>query len=252
MRGDRRAFDLVMFGCHCISVTNQLLYHTSLVPVTVAAWVETWLFVVKWLLEWRLDAITPDLVAHHVGMCVGSAFVMLQFPSQASVLVHLQAVHLPLAIHYARRLDGAALGSALDEAFACMWLFVVCARGALMTGVAYRLVSTQGDARYVQPPLALLMVALDTVWTRETFERRKVSSTGLVAAAVGLPVGLTSDGESRLTCAVWTALCAFAIVASAPVAVRAGSAWLHGTASERRYQSQQQGRAADQEWKTTD
>ena len=120
---------------------------------------------------------------------------------------HLQAVHLPLAIHYARRLDGAALGSALDEAFACMWLFVVCARGALMTGVAYRLVSTQGDARYVQPPLALLMVALDTVWTRETFERRKVSPTGLAAAAVGLPVGLTSDGESRSP-APGTALCA--------------------------------------------
>ena len=173
---------------------------------------------------------------------------MFLFPAQASVLVHLQAVHLPLAIHYARRLDGAALGSRLDEAFASMWLFVVCARGALMASVAYRLVSNQGDARYVQPPLAMLMVALDAVWTRETFERRRVSSAGLVAAAVGLPVGLMSDGESSLPCAVWTAMCVLAMACAAPVAARAGGAWLHGNGRR----GMDEGGSADQEWKTTD
>lgn len=200
-------FDAAMFGCHLSSTLQQLLYHCDLIDVSHGVAFEVGLFAFKWAFEYWLEAITPDLLVHHIGMAVGTAIVLCGFPSHAYVLVHVQAIHLPLALYYARRLDGAVVGSMLDNIFLAVWLFVVSARGSLIASESARMSMAGEPGRYLMCGCALTVIGLDVLWTKDTFDKRHPMAIAVIAFVAGLPLGLRSDGQSKSAAIAWGTSC---------------------------------------------
>lgn len=208
MRGDRQSFDALMFLCHLASTAQQLLYHSAMIDASRGVSFEVALFFLKWLLEWFLEAITSDLIVHHLGMAAGASIVSFGFPAHSFVLIHVQSIHLPLAINYARRLSGSQRGGVLDVLFGATWLFVVMARGTLIGSESVRMLVAAEPGRYLILSCALTMIALDVQWTRETFDkRRQVSAITAVSFLLGLPLGLASDGQRRGASIAWGTCC---------------------------------------------
>lgn len=204
---NRRLFDVAMFACHLSSTSQQLLYHCDLIDVSHGVAFEVGLFTFKWAFEYWLEAITPDLLVHHIGMTVGTAIVFCGFPSHAYLLVHMQAIHLPLALFYARRLDGAVVGSLLDNMFLAVWLFVVSARGSLIASESARMSIAGEPGRYLMCGCALTVLGLDVLWTKDTCDKRHPMAIAVIAFVAGLPLGLCSDGQSRTASIAWGASC---------------------------------------------
>ncbi len=210
-----------MFACHIASTSQQLLYHCDLISVTHGAAFETGLFAFKWALEYWLDAITPDLIVHHIGMATGATIVTFGFPNHSYVLVHVQAIHLPLALHYARRLNGARRGSVLDDVFLAAWLFVVSARGSLIASESARMLIFNEPGAYLLLGCALTMIALDVQWTKETFDKRHPTAIAMLAFVAGLPLGLHSNGQSCIASMAWGAACLTSLLLAGGVGIPA-------------------------------
>ena len=65
----------------------------------------------------------------------------------------------------------------------------------MMGSEAVRMLLAAEPGRYLLLGCALTMIALDVVWTRETFEKRPLRSGPCAAFAAGLPQFETSAGR---------------------------------------------------------
>ena len=216
MRGDRALFDRVMFACHLASTLQQLLYHGGLITVGHAFAFEVMLFALKWCFECWLGVVTADLLVHHVGMLMGALVIRLSFPAHSYVCVHLQSIHIPLAMNYGRRLGGSIRGGRMDRWFGYMWLLVASARCVMMASESARMLQAGESGRWWMSAFALTLVALDVLWSQQTFEKREWTSVCGISLASGVPLGLISDGRAVLASSVWGSACAIALLTAGP------------------------------------
>ncbi len=204
-----RSFDAQMLACHAASCTNLVCFFTRIVSAYHSLAFEAALLAVKASLEISLNALTKDLVVHHVGIAL-AIYATLRFPSQTTSVLFVNVIHIPLAVQYTRRMSGGARGGGLDLWFGAMWLFVVAARGGVMLTQCVRTHFDGDPVRFCFYPSAAALIALDVQWTRETFAKRETPSAAPLLLALGAVCGACFEhGVAR---AVWAAASAASLL----------------------------------------
>ena len=126
-------FDECMLCCHLASACCLTLYFGGAVSACSAIIFESALLsLFKTLAELAAAKLTPDLIAHHACM-LGAALAAVRYPDHAFLVVHVQTIHLPLALNYARRVSRRKRGGGVDSAMGLLWFAVVSSRNALFS-----------------------------------------------------------------------------------------------------------------------
>ena len=200
---DALTFDAAMLACHCASCASLTLYFADILEASASLTFEAMLLLVKSLLEARLNALSVDLVFHHVLMVTAAIATRYFYPSHTNVTLFVQIIHLALAVNYSRRMLGHTRDGALDRCFSSLWLLVIVARNAMGGAQLARDILVADPVRFVLGPLLLGMAALDVKWTRETLERRPWPFPGawLLLPVVGVCLGVFV--ESRPARGIW-------------------------------------------------
>jgi len=214
---------------HILSCTSLFVYFCGGASTLTAVKFETALLLIKWTAEILTGQFTKDLLMHHLCM-LGAAAAVNYFPQHAFLVVYVQAIHLPLAVNYSRRLSHKRRGSIVDQLFVVLWFLAVAARNTMLLRHSGRAIWNGDGVRWVLPPLALPLAVLDVMWTQDTLHRRERPwLSGTAAAIVGSTMGFFSGepAESSHVCVAWAAAAALALVLSlASLASRIGSAAL--------------------------
>lgn len=214
-------FDVTMLACHTLSTCNLLLFFVSSQAAAEQYYClcfEVSLLAFKCLFELTTDALTRDLVVHHVGMLAAAAYAFRQHQFvYAAVFVNV--IHLPLALHYSRRVAKLPHGSFLDECFSVAWLLVVGARSAMLSAECAATARHEWSIRWPLVPCLACMGALDVQWTLETFAKRPPPRGWLLLLVAGGGLGASCIEYAAAACVVWAVACALALllVASAMV-----------------------------------
>lgn len=208
-------FNSAMCFCHLTSVTLLLLFSLGLLTDQSAIALELVLLCVKTVFEMSLADFTKDLAVHHLCMLIGSWTVSAFFHDHRYLVVYCQTIHIPLLLQYARRCAGAAPGGAADTIFLYGWCLIVGARNTLLGIASVRaLAAWQTALLVILLPLTLLIGLLDLVWTRETFNKRRVSPSCWMVATAGVLIGAASDPHSGAEAharVAWGAVCTAAL-----------------------------------------
>ena len=200
------SLDASMLACHVASVTQLLLFFSGAISASQGLGFEITLLALKLCLELVLAALTPDLIFHHVGMAGAAYTAFVHYPHLIDAALFPQAIHIPLAVQYARRLAGGERGGALDRAFTATWLLVVAARGAQLGCVTLRAHHEDDGARWILYVCVVSVLVLDSQWTKETLEKRESPPWWWMLFALGVFLG--SSFEHRMARAAWAVLCA--------------------------------------------
>ena len=230
-------FDSTMLACHMASCVQLLLSFSSVLPCEHGLVFEMALLGVKACMEIKLGCLTPDLIFHHVGIASAAAAAFVWFPTHIAAVLFPQVIHVPLLIQYARRLSGGIRGGHLDVCFSAAWVFVMAARIAALTCLTARAHWDDATVRWALYPCLAGTVAVDSLWTRETFEKRELPPMWWLIALGGF--GMGTYFELARVRAVWA-------LASAGALLLAGRALLQqGAMSERHRQAKADKRGAD-------
>lgn len=123
----------------------------------------------KAIVEYLQDSLSRDIQLHHASMCVGLVLVWLpRFAPWAWVVVLMQAVHLPLTVHWARRLlpFKSSSWNALRVAFLLLWLPTCLFRCSVISFEAVsQLRAGRMETGGLLSVFALLFCTLDFMWT---------------------------------------------------------------------------------------
>ena len=104
----------------------------------------------------------------------------------------------------------------MDRWFGYMWLLVASARCVMMASESARMLQAGESGRWWMSAFALTLVALDVLWSQQTFEKREWTSVCGISLASGVPLGLISDGRAVLASSVWGSACAIALLTAGP------------------------------------
>ena len=204
------SFDVTMLACHISSCLNLMLFYFGAITPAAGLAFETGLLSLKTILEVVLKVLSRDLIFHHVGIALATWVVFAKFKTHISGVLFVDIIHMPLAIHYTRRLSGGRRDGALDVCFAAAWLLVVAARAAALLGLCMRAMSAREEVRWYLYPCLLSIVAIDVQWTRETFERREKPPGWWLLLLLGMTLGFYF--EVRCARFTWGVLCGGALL----------------------------------------
>ena len=210
------AFNQTMLLCHLTSCSSLFLYFHGWLTDRAAITLEVALLCVKTVFELLLVDFTKDLAAHHLCMLLGSYAVAAYHRDHAYLVVYCQTIHIPLALQYARRCSSRDAGSLAEALFPYAWCLIIGARNTMLSvASAGAIASSNSGLMLVLLPLATLICLLDVVWTREAFNKRRLTRLCVMSAAMGALLGAASgpftSSSDKLARATWTFICGVTI-----------------------------------------